>query len=209
MGNRYSYQFNASLKPKMSQIEGFVSIGTGGLLNYPPAYPIVPVATGATGTLGQTGAPLGLMPGQATAGVPTGWQGGFSGAVGLIGAGLDGIQRVGTGLYALQLSDDWVRLDGATINLFAGASGGVPTGGVTPGYSGMFQQDMGWYIKDHTIGLGNSIVTGGMTLPVFPGGNPKNRIYLQFTQGSAPADLANSSGFWIDLRVRDSLSGVQ
>ena len=33
MANRYQYQFNASYKPKMVQIEGFVSIGTGGTVN--------------------------------------------------------------------------------------------------------------------------------------------------------------------------------
>ena len=213
MGNRYTHQFNASFKPRMHQMEGFISIGTGGLVNSIPAYPIFPVATGATGGVAgsvQTGVPLGLMPGQATAGVPTGWQGaGFSGVIGLLGAGAQGVQRVGTGLYALQLSDDYVRLDYIDINFVASPSG-IATGALNPpGFSGSYQQDVGWYVTQHTVGLGNSVATGGMTLPVFPGPNPKNTIWIQFTQGGMTTELANSSGFFIDIRLRDSLAGVQ
>lgn len=210
MANRYTYQFNGSFKPKMNQIEGFVSVGTGGLLNYPDAYPVFPVATGATGGLGQqTGAPRGLMPGQVTGGVPTGWQGGFSGAVGLFGAGVDGIQRVGTGTYAIHLSDDWTRLDSIQVQGFAGASG-VGTGALNPpGFSGSYQQDIGWVLLQHTVGAGNTVATGGMTLPVFPGMNPKNTIWIQFTQGGINSELNQGAGFFIDLRLRDSLAGVQ
>jgi hypothetical protein len=212
MANRYTYQFNGSFKPKMSQIEGFVSIGTGGLLNYPPAYPVFPVATGATGGIVgsvQTGPPLGYLPGQATAAVPTGWQGGFSGAIGLLGAGVDGIQRVATGLYTFHLSDDWARLDSVQVSYLATPSG-IPTGPrAFPTVSGMYAQDVGWYVAQHTVGLGNSVVTGGATLPFFPGPNPKNTIWIQFTDGGNIQDLNNSDGFFIDIRVRDSLAGVQ
>jgi hypothetical protein len=212
MGNRYTHQFNGSFKPRMVQIEGFVSIGTGGQLNWPDAYPIFPVATGATGGLAgsvQTGAPRGLMPGQATAGLPTGWQGaGFSGCVGLLGAGLDGVQRVGTGLYALKLSDDWVRLDSIQVSYQAGPSG-IATGVAgSAGFSGSPNQPVDWYVVQHTVGAGNSVTTGGVTLPFFPGPNPKNTIWIQFGR-SAPAELGNSDGFYIDIRVRDTQSGVQ
>lgn len=210
MANRYTHQFNGSFKPRMNQIEGFISIGTGGLLNCPDAYPVFPVATGATGGIVgsvQTGVPRGLMPGQATAGVPTGWGGGFSGTVGLIGAGLDGVQRVGTGLYALKLSDDWVRLDSVQVSYLASPSG-VPTmiGGQV-GFSGSPNQPLDWFVAQHTVGQGNTVMTGGVTLPLFPGGNPKNTIWIQFGR-SAPAELSNSDGFYIDIRVRDSLAGV-
>jgi hypothetical protein len=212
MGNRYTHQFNGSFKPRMNQIEGFVSIGTGGLLNAIPAYPIFPVATGATGGLAgsvQTGVPLGLMPGQATASAPTGWNNnGFSGCVGLLGAGLDGIQRVGTGLYALKLSDDWVRLDSMQVTYLASPSG-VPTGTLGQnGFSGSPLTSVDWNIAQHTVGLGNSVVTGGMTLPFYPGMNPKNTIWLQFTR-NGPYELNNSDGFYIDIRLRDSTAGVQ
>ncbi len=208
MANRYTYQFNGSFKPKMNQIEGFVSIGTGGLLNVIPAYPIFPVGTGATGIAGQTGAPLAFMPGQATAGVPTGWQGGFSGTVGLYGAGVDAVARVATGLYAIKLSDDWTRLDSINVNYLTGPSG-VYTGTIgTIGFSGSPNQSVDWNLVQHTVGLGNSVVTGGMTLPVFPGMNPKNTIWIQFTK-QGPYELNNSDGFYIDLRLRDTLAGVQ
>jgi hypothetical protein len=207
MANRYTYQFNGSLKPKMNQIEGFVSIGTGGTVNSPLAYPIFPVATGATGLAVQTGPPLFPLPGQATAAVPTGWQGGFSGCVGLIGAGVQGVQRVGTGLMAIGLSDDWVSLDSLQVNIQTSPSG-TPTGPIQPGFSGCYQADLGWCIAQHTVGLGNSVVTGGYTGFFNPGPNPKNMIWLQFTQGGQNADLPAGGGFYIDIRVRDSLAGV-
>jgi hypothetical protein len=205
MANRYTYQFNGSFKPKMSQIEGFVSIGTGGMVNFPDAYPVFPVATGATGIAGQTGAPRGLMPGQATAGTPTGWSSGFSGVVGLYGAGLAGIQRVSTGAFVFQLSDDWVRLDSIQLDILSGASGGA----MNASASGALGID--WSIIDHTVGLGNSIGTGGVTGWLGAGNNPKNRIFVQFvnTVNGLPADLPLSSGFFVDIRVRDSLVGPQ
>ena len=213
MANRYTYQFNGSFKPKMSQIEGFVSIGTGGLLNFPDAYPIFPVATGATGGVAgsvQTGAPRGLMPGQATASSPTGWVGaGFSGCVGLLGAGVDGIQRISTGLYAIKLSDDWARLDSIQVTYQATPSG-IPTGTVGQvGFSGSPNAPVDWYLVQHTVGQGNSVVTGGMTLPFFPGPNPKNTIWIQFGRQTTAYELNNSDGFYVDIRVRDSLAGVQ
>lgn len=211
MANRYTYQFNGSFKPKMSQIEGFVSIGTGGLLNAPPAYPIFPVATGPTGgyqTATQTGAPLFVLPGQATAGVGTGWQGGFSGCVGLMGAGVLGIQRVATGLLAVVLQDDWVSLDSIQCNILSSPSG-TPTGAVLPGFSGAYQQDLGWFVAQHTVGQGNTVTTGGVTGFFVPGPNPKNTIWLQFMQGGSTSDLAPGAGFFLDIRVRDALNGVR
>lgn len=194
MANRYQYQFGGNLKGKMTNIEGFVSIGTGGLLNAPPAYPVFPIATGATGVAGQSGPPLNLMPGQATAGVPTGWGGGgFSGVQGLIGAGVKGIARVATGLYAIGLEDDWVALDSVQVNPYAGGTGAT---GIDS------------WLLNHTVGLGNSIATGGYTLPLAPGNNPKNMLWLQFHSLGTPADIVAGGGFHLQIRVRDTLSGV-
>lgn len=202
MANRYQYQFNGSLKPKMSQIEGFVSIGTGGLVNAPDAYPIFPVGTGATGISGQTGVPRGLLPGSATAGVPTGWQGGFSGVIGMLGAGLAGVQRVATGAYVLVLQDDWAHLDSVQVIPLGGfATVAVGTGGTGVGVS----------IVDHTVGLGNTVATGGVTGWLGAGVNPKNEIFIQFVSESSglPVDLTKGSGFFVDIRLRDSLAGPQ
>lgn len=160
----------------MAQIEGFVSIGTGGMVN----------SATASGTV------YGALPGQATAAVPTGWQGGFSGTIGLYGAGVQAIQRVGTGQYAVLLSDDYVRLDSFTIQ---------PVGnGTAVDYS----------IKDHTVGFGNSIQTGPLAAFVSPGNNPKNTIFINFVSPTAAAiDLDKGAGFFIDLRLRDSMAGPQ
>lgn len=193
MANRYGYQYTLQFKPKMASIEGFVSIGTGGLVNYPDAYPIFPVATGATGTAGQTGAPRFLMPGQATAGVPTGWSGGFSGCIGLIGAGVKGIQRVATGFYAIGLEDDWCALDSFNATVFTGATGSTGIADL---------------VTQHTVGQGNTVMTGGYTLPVFPGPNPKNMIYVQFHANGPAVDIPPGGGIFLDIRLRDSLSGV-
>lgn len=194
MANRYTYQFNGSFKPKMSQIEGFVSIGTGGLLNFPDAYPVFPVGTGATGAAGQTGVPRGLLPGQATAALPTGWVGGFSGTLGMFGAGVQGLQRVATGFYALQLSDDWVRLDSIQVTPYTNATG------VT---------NISDLVVQHTVGLGNTVQTGGLTMPNFSSSNPKNTIYIQFHASGNQVDIPLGGGFWVDIRLRDSLNGPQ
>lgn len=193
--NRYAYQFNVGYKPRMVSIEGFVSIGTGGQLNYPDPYPIFPVATGATGTAGQTGAPRFVLPGQATAGVPTGWQGGFSGVISMLPAGgIAGIQRVATGLYCIQLSDDYVRLDSVQATPYSNATGVTNISDI---------------VVQHTVGLGNSVATGGMTLPVYPGPNPKNCVWIQFHASGTSVDLPGGGGFFLDVRLRDSLSGPQ
>lgn len=110
MANRYQYQFNGSFKPKMSQIEGFVSVGTGGLPN----------AQTASGTV------YGLLPGSTVLGVPTGWVGGYSGTQGLYGAGVSSVARIATGVYNILLSDDWVRLDSCQV-MPVGATGLDPT----------------------------------------------------------------------------------
>ena len=187
MANRY--QFNGSLKPKMSQIEGFVSIGTGGQVNFPDQSGLGTPSGGSV----STGVPRGLLPGQATAGNPTGWLGGFSGVIGLLGAGVDGVQRISTGLYALHLQDDWVRLDSIQISPF------------NPGTA------VDWFVKEHTVGLGNTIATGGFTGILAAGNNPKNTVWIQFTSGASALaqDLQLGGGFYVDIRVRDSLSGPQ
>lgn len=189
MANRYSYQFNASLKPKMSQIEGFVSIGTGGQVNYPDQNGLGT----PSGSSVSTGAPRGLLPGQATAGVPTGWLGGFSGVIGLIGAGVDGVQRVGTGLIVVHLSDDWVRCDSVQVTPF------------NPGTA------VSVLVKENTVGLGNSIATGAVAALLSAGNNPKNEIFIQFTSSSSglAQDLQSGGGFSIDIRLRDTTSGPQ
>ena len=213
----------------MTNIEGFVSVGTGGLLNSPvaissgvgnlagsrggsgtywgalPGYNATAIGTGAVGS-GTVVAP-GTTPG---AGAPTGWQGTFSGAIGLYGAGVDGIARCGVGYYAVQLSDDWVRLDSCQVQFALGqASGlypstytGVTTGmgtGVGTGVLNICPEVVG-----NTIGLGNSQTTGGIgSLGL------KNQIFIQFTNAAGPVELPLSSGFYIQLRLRDSFAGPQ
>ena len=108
---------------------------------------------------------------------------------------------------AIGLSDDWVALDSVNCNILTSPSG-TPTGPIQPGFSGCYQQDLGWQVAQHTVGLGNTVQTGGYTLPVFPGPNPKNMIYIQFTQGGQTVDLPAGAGFFIDIRVRDSTAGV-
>lgn len=188
MANRYNYQYDLSYKPKMVQIEGFVSVGTGGQVNFPDQSGLGTPSGGSV----STGLPRGLLPGQSTQGLPTGWLGGFSGCIGLLGAGVEGVQRVGTGLYALQLEDDYVRLDSVQVQLHNAGTG------------------MTHQIVDHTVGLGNSLATGGMT-GVVAGNNPKNTIFVQFLVSSTnlPGDIKSGGGFSIDLRLRDSLSGSQ
>jgi hypothetical protein len=161
----------------MSQIEGFVSVGTGGQVN----------AATASGTV------YGLLPGQATAAVPTGWVGGFSGCIGLLGAGVAGVKRVATGLYVVKLEDDWVRCDSVQLTTF--------NTGTAVDYT----------ILENTVGYGNSIATGGMTALQSSGNNPKNEIFIQFySSGQVLAqDIGSGGGFYLDIRVRDSLSGPQ
>lgn len=209
MANRYGYQYQGGYKPKMVNIEGFVSIGTGGLLNTPDQSGLgVPSAFSVT-----TGLPRGLLPGCATAGVPTGWAGGFSGAIGLYGAGVDGIARIATGLYSVHLSDDYVRLDSVQITPVLGAA--PITGG---GATGVTSVD--WNVAYHTVGFGNSVSTGNMGSSGMVGAQLKNQILIQFsgtpgvngasgTITCTPVDLPLSSGFFIALRLRDSLAGVQ
>ena len=199
MATRYQFQFSGNLKGKMTNIEGFVSVGTGGLPNFPDAYPVFPTATGPTGFAGQTGVPRGLMPGQATAGSPTGWVGGFSGAVGLYGAGIKAVQRVATGAYVVQLEDDWVRLESVQVDVLSGVSGAGASGGLD------------WALVDHTVGFGNSIATGGVTGWLGAGINPKNRLFIQFINSitSLTQDIPINGGFTLDIRLRDTLAGAQ
>ena len=187
---RYQYQFNGNFKPRMINLEGFISIGTGGQVNFPDQNGLGT----PSGLSVSTGAPRGLLPGQATAGVPTGWLGGFSGVIGALQAGIAGVQRVGTGLICVKLQDDYVRCDSVQVNVFQ------------PGTS------VDYYIAENTIGLGNSIATGGLTGILAAGNNPKNQIWIQFVSpGSTPVpvDLNISAGFYIDIRLQDSLSGPQ
>lgn len=194
MADRYGQQVQNSFKPKMWAVEGFVSVGTGGQLNFPDPYPIWPSATGPTGVAGQTGAPRGLMPGQSTAGVPTGWQGGFSGCVGLLGAGIQGIQRVATGLYAIVLSDDWYRLDSVEANPYLGATGAT---------------NLNELVIGHTVGYGNTVQTGGVTVMQQGVMNPKNTIWIQFHASGTQAELPAGGGFHLDIRLRNSSAGPQ
>lgn len=194
MANRYSYQFNASLKPKMAQIEGFVSIGTGGQLNAPVIFPLSASGT-FTGGSQQTGyLSMALLPGQATAGLPTGWQGGFSGCWGLLGAGVAGIARVGTGMYAVQLQDDWCRLDSCQVEPYLGATG---------------LTNLSAAVVYHTVGLGNSQLSNTGATGVSMGGTMKNQIVIQFQNNGLGADHGAGGGFFLDIRLRDSTAGPQ
>ena len=203
MANRYTYQFPQQFKPKMAHVEGFVSIGTGGLLNTPLQFPTTAsgVATGGflqTGFLG-----MALMPGQATAGVPTGWQGGFSGALGLYGAGVQAIARIGTGTIAIQMSDDWVRCDSVQVEPYIGITGS-PTGTA----SGTNLTAFGAAVTLNNIGLGNSQAVPTGSTGALIGGNLKNVLVLQFYNG-IEKDLPSGGGFYISFRLRDSTAGAQ
>lgn len=199
-GRFYRNQFDTSYKGDEYQIEGFVSIGTGGQVNSLQQY----VGTGSPSPGSPaTGVPYGLLPNQATAGVPTGWAGagGWSGTWGLYGAGVDGVGRVSTGVYCIQLSEGFVRLDSVQVELF-GCGTGIP-GAAASGATWSAQ------VLDHSVGFGNSLATGGMpTGPIVKGNLPKNMILISFVPGHFPAsDLPLSSGFHLDMRLHDSLAG--
>ena len=168
----------------MTNIEGFVSIGTGGLLNSVVGY------NTASGTLVSSGTYYGVLPGSSVAGAPTGWAGTFSGAIGLYGAGVDGISRTGTGSYSVHLSDDWYRLDSVQVTPVGGASlvAGVWSGPL----------DIVGDVSYHTVGFGNSEAA-------------KNNIYIQFYSPSTgvDVDLPLSSGFFIAIRTRDTSTQPQ
>lgn len=207
MANRYQYQFQGGLKPRMANIEGFVSIGTGGL---PNSIVAIPSGLGNLTTIaGNSGTYWAALPGCATSGVPTGWQGTFSGAVGLYGAGVDGISRLATGMYSIHLSDDWVRLDSVQLETLQGnvfESNGGATGAGGP--SGMQAQ-----VVYHTVGQGNTVQTGTMGFNGISSGlvgqNLKNQIIVQFYNQTAVQDLPPGSGFFVSLRLRDSFAGPQ
>ena len=158
----------------MSQIEGFVSIGTGGTVN---------AATASGTTYGLT---------KGCSGVPTGWAGAYSGVLGLYGAGVNSVSRIATGTYAIALSDPWVRLDSIQVQPFQGSSGP----------SANFAE----YVVADTVGLGNSFANG-----LGPVGSNPNSIVIQFVHAATDVvnDLPVSAGFYIDLRLRDSLNGPQ
>lgn len=210
MANRYKFQFDSGIKPRMAHLEGFVSIGTGGLLNAPALFPYS--ASGVyTGTTVQTGfTSMPLMPGQVTGGVPTGWVGGFSGVMGLYGAGVDSIYKIpgNTGTYCVQLTDDWTHLEDIDVFYYSGYTGaaGFGASGLSVSTGGI----QAW-VTNHTVGIGNTVATGqglgsGVAFPAGQdaGGPNKNRIYIQF--GS---QLPAGSGFWLQVWLRDSLSGPQ
>ena len=211
MASRYQYQFQGGMKPKMVNIEGFVSIGTGGLPNS-----VVAIASGVgnlTTIAGNSGTYYGLLPGCPTTGVPTGWQGTFSGAIGLYGAGVAGIARLATGLYSVLLSDDYVRLDSVQV-IPVGGQIAENNGGTTGFLGGGAQTGIGMNvtIPYHTVGLGNSVTTGSMGSNGISSGligqNLKNQILIQFSAGAA-VDLPLSSGFFIAIRLADSSAGPQ
>lgn len=203
MANRYKYQFGGDPKPNMNSINGFVSIGTGGLPNTPMPFPLS--ASGVyTGTSIQTGfLGMALLPGQATAGIPTGWVGGFSGTIGLYGAGVASVARIGTGTYAIQLSDDWCRLDSCQANPYIGV-----TGAATGSATGVQLTEYGASIIYHNVGLGNSQQNPTGTTGSIIGGSQKNIIVIQFYNG-IERDLPSGGGFFLDVRVRDSTAGPQ
>lgn len=172
----------------MAQIEGKVSIGTGGLLNN-----VVAIASGGS-IAGNSGTYWAAQPGQATPGAPTGWMGGYSGCQGLLGAGVAGISRLATGLYAIQLSDSYQRLDSCQVEPIVGAN--VAT-------------SLSAEVLFDTVGQGNTIATGGMTGPFGSGNDTQNRIFIQFQTLGVGCDLPLGGGFYVDIRLRDGLAGPQ
>src|ERR1700676_986443 len=111
MANRYLYKGIAgsgNFKPKMVNIEGKVNIGTGGL----------PDAQTASGTCYGRGA-------------PSGWQGSYSGVVGMLKGGINSVVRTTTGTYQLGLEDGWSKdVNSVQVTYFAGVTGSVGTTGV-------------------------------------------------------------------------------
>src|ERR1700732_4039384 len=99
MANRYGYQFQGGCKPKMTNIEGRVMIGTGGQ----------PDAQTASGTAYGPNA-------------PSGWIGAYSGCIGLLRAGVASVQRTTTGTYLLGLESGWTRpLHSTQVCYYSGA----------------------------------------------------------------------------------------
>lgn len=167
MSSRYAYQFQGGSKARMTNIEGFVSVGTGGMVN----------------TITASGTSWGLTKG--VSGVPTGWQGGYSGVIGLYGAGVASVARTATGTYAVVLQDSFVRLDSCQVQYFSGSSG--------------TSQGLAEYVVSDTVGLGNSNVS------------TQNTIVIQFANlvSGVDNDIPAGGGFYIDIRVRDTFSNPQ
>jgi hypothetical protein len=188
LANRSLEQFQYGFKNDMVEITAFVSIGTGGLVNAPDQFGLGTPSAGSV----STGPPRGLLPGQMTAGVPTGWAGGFSGVQGGLKQGIAGIQRVSTGTYAIQLEDDYVALHNCQVQPMTNA----------PGCTSISDLLIG-----HTVGVGNSVTTGGLTAYVFPGPNPKNTLWIQFHASGNQVDIPLGGGFYIQLNLKNSFVG--
>lgn len=195
MAQRYGYQFQNGMKPRMTNVEGWVSIGTGGLPNS-----VVGIASG--GQLASSGTYYGILPGAATAGAPTGWKGTFSGTVGLYGAGVAGVARVGTGMYSIMLSDDWVRLDSVQLQVGNGLQNAA--GGATAAANVIVSE-----VVTNTVGYGNTVTTGFAGASGLVGLNLKNQIIVRFTSSGTGVDLPSGGAFYVQLRLRDTQAGPQ
>jgi hypothetical protein len=119
------------------------------------------------------------------------------------------------------LSDNYVRLDSVQV---------MPVGGATAenngGATGVLGIDAN--VPYYTVGQGNTVTTGAISqsasgpntvgMSGLVGQNLQNQVLVQFSQAQGGAsgassnvavDLPLSSGFFIALRLRDSLAGVQ
>lgn len=95
------------MKPRMSNIEGRVMVGTGG-------QPDAQTASGTTygGSL------------------PSGWIGAYSGCIGLIKAGVGSVTRTTTGTYLLGIESGYTRpLHSAQTTFYSGATASIGASG--------------------------------------------------------------------------------
>lgn len=180
MADRYLRQFTKTYQVGMVGIQGYIGVGTGGSVN----------AATASGTT------WGPFLNQASGSIPTGWQNnitvssgpanlggyGFSGVQGLYGAGVNGVARIATGIYNIQLSDSFYKCDSVQVSQFVAS--GVAT--------------LDTAVIGNTVGYGNTAA-----------GN--NIITIQFTSSitGVGVDIANGGGFYVDIQLRNaSAQGV-
>jgi hypothetical protein len=166
MANNYGFQFPTDQKPHMWDIEGRVMVGTGGL----------PDATTASGTT-------------YGAGTPSGWQGGYSGMIGLIGAGIASVQRSATGTFKLNLAEGYAKpVNSCQVTILSGVTGYA-------GASGLLIP----FVNYMNVGQGAAGVTST---------NP-GVICISFVSCSTGLlqDLPPAAGFMVHIRLCDDSGG--
>ena len=150
MADRYLNQFDKNYQRGVVHVQGYVGVGTGGMVN----------AATASGTT------WGPFLSQPSGSVPTGWQGGFSGTQGLYGAGVAAVSRISTGIYNVQLSDSFYKCDSVQIGQFVAsgvASADVAVIANTVGYGNTASNANIITIQftSSTTGVGIDLANGG------------------------------------------------